>query len=134
MTTPDHIPAAQVPGFARLRPVLERALARMEGLMSSDDVLELLRKDEAQFWPYGESCAVTELIRYPAGTLCRIWLGAGDLDELRIVEEMIRRWAKQQGCLGTEIVGRDGWGRALDGYRKVASVFVHRFDEESADV
>jgi len=123
-----------VPGFDRLRPVLARAVERMEGLASVDDVLQLIVEDRAQFWPLGESCAVTELVVYPGGTLCRIWLGAGDLDELRQVETMIRRWARQQGCLGLEIIGRDGWAKALDGYRKVATIMVHRFDEESIDV
>lgn len=125
---------AGVPGFRRLRPQLERAIERMDGLVTSEQVLELIAKGDAQFWPYGDSCAVTEIVTYPSGQLCRVWLGAGDLDQLRVVEEMIRRWARSQGCLGVEIIGRDGWGRALDGYRKVATVYVHRFDEESSDV
>lgn len=129
MTLPVLTVRPTVPGFAQLRPVLERALEYMEGLMTSDDVLARIVEGEAQWWPFGNSCAVTEIVAYPGGSLCRIWLGAGDLEELRTIHQMIQHWARKQGCIGTEIIGRDGWARALDGYRKVATVHVSRFEE-----
>lgn len=73
----------------------------------------------AQFWPGERSAGVTEIVDYPRATVLRIWLAGGDLDELREMHDAACDWGKTQGCHMVQILGRDGWARALDGYEKV---------------
>ncbi|MEC9266706.1 MAG: hypothetical protein VX464_11655 [Pseudomonadota bacterium] len=66
----------------------------------------------------GRSCAVV----FPRGTLLRIGLGGGDLDELRGIEARIEKFARANGFLRLEIIGRRGWSRVLPGYEEAAVI------------
>lgn len=76
----------------------------------------------AQLWPGDRSAGVTEIVDYPRATVLRLWLAGGDLDELREMHDAACEWGKAQGCDMVQILGREGWARALDGYEKVYTV------------
>ncbi len=111
--------------WRRLRHHILAALEHAGGTHSEDDVLDLLRADQAQFWPADNSAMVTEIVGYPNGNHCRIWLAGGEYDELRALErDMVIPWATSMGCRRIELVGRKGWARRLNDYQEVARVLA----------
>ena len=111
--------------WRRLRHHILAALEHAGGTHTEDDVLDLLRADQAQFWPADNSAMVTEIVGYPNGNHCRIWLAGGEYDELRALErDMVIPWASSMGCRRIELVGRKGWARRLTDYNEVARVLA----------
>jgi len=111
--------------WRRLRHHILAALEHAGGTHSEDDVLDLLRAGQAQFWPAANSAMVTEIVGYPQGSHCRIWLAGGEYDELRALErDMVIPWASSVGCRRIELVGRKGWARRLNDYQEVARVLA----------
>ncbi|MBT7943453.1 MAG: hypothetical protein HN719_08870 [Alphaproteobacteria bacterium] len=111
--------------WRRLRHHILAALEHAGGTHSEDDVLDLLRAGQAQFWPAANSAMVTEIVGYPQGSHCRIWLAGGEYDELRALErDMVIPWASSMGCRRIELVGRKGWARRLTDYNEVARVLA----------
>ena len=111
--------------WRRLRHHILAALEHAGGTHTEDDVLDLLRADQAQFWPAANSAMVTEIVGYPQGSHCRIWLAGGEYDELRALErDMVIPWASSMGCRRIELVGRKGWARRLNDYQEVARVLA----------
>ena len=109
----------------RLRHHILAALEHAGETHSEHDVLDLLRRNQAQFWPADNSAMVTEIVGYPNGSHCRIWLAGGNYDELRELErDRLIPWARSQGCRRIELVGRKGWARRLEDYREVATVLA----------
>ena len=88
--------------FKRAAPLIEKAL-KYQDTHTLDDV------------ECGEkSVIVTEINDYPTGKRARIWLAAGEMDEL--VNDMlpdVEAWAQGGGCVSITIVGRKGWLRKL---------------------
>lgn len=83
------------------------------GTHSERDVFDAIVAGHAQLWMWGSSAAVTEIVVYPLLKSCRVWLAAGDLAEIRDIEQQIEGWARQHGCARLEIIGRKGWLRKL---------------------
>ena len=109
----------------RLRHHILAALEHAGDTHTEHDVLDLLRNDQAQFWPAENSAMVTEIVGYPNGSHCRIWLAGGNYEEVRALErDRVIPWAQQKGCRRIEMVGRKGWARRLKDYREVATVLV----------
>jgi len=50
----------------------------------------------------------------------RIALGGGDLEDIRKIVEEIEEFAKQRHFNAVDIIGREGWGKVLEGYKKQA--------------
>ncbi len=99
--------------FKRAAPLIEKAL-KYQDTHTLDDVECQLMKDKAQLWCGEKSVIVTEINDYPTGKRARIWLAAGEMDEL--VNDMlpdVEAWAKGGGCISITIVGRKGWLRKL---------------------
>lgn len=102
----------------RCRPYIEAALQFTGGTHEWEDIVYLVRKRTAQFWP-GKNCAViTELVDTPGLRYCGIWLAGGELEELKEVERNIALWAREQGARKVIIRGRPGWEKVLEGYRR----------------
>ena len=111
--------------WKRLRHHILAALEHAGDTHTEHDILDLLRNDQAQFWPAENSAMVTEIVGYPNGSHCRIWLAGGEYDELRELErDKLIPWARQQGCRRIELVGRKGWARRLKDYDEVAVVLA----------
>ena len=62
------------------------------------------------------------------GNSLRIGLAGGDLDELLDIEKDICDYARSQGFDSLEIIGRPGWERVLDGYRRTAVLLRKELD------
>jgi len=104
----------------RFHSLIQRALDRAGGLYRVDDVLGEIQAGGMQFWPGQESCMVTQLMNYPGGKTIRFAIGAGDLDEIVLMEAFIAAQAKaHQGAVKAEIIGRPGWKAALPAYNHV---------------
>ena len=111
--------------WKRLRHHILAALEHAGDTHTEHDILDLLRNDQAQFWPADNSAMVTEIVGYPNGSHCRIWLAGGNYDELRELErDRLIPWARQRGCRRIELVGRKGWARRLKDYKEVAVVMA----------
>ena len=94
-------------------PIVTRAL-EYQDTHPADDIKEAIKNKNAQLWTGKRSVIVTEINGYPQSKKCRIWLAAGDMDEL--VDEMlpdVEEWSKNEGCSSVIIAGRKGWARVL---------------------
>lgn len=116
--------------WERCREFLRPAIAYADNAFTERSVLDGLLAGRFQLWPASKSAVVTQIIRYPKGDVCRFFLAGGDLEELRTMEAPLIAWAKAQGCYALEIAGRDGWVRALGGYRKICTIFWKELDNE----
>jgi len=105
--------------WAKAAPLIERAL-KYQDTHNLEDVQRELWRQKAQLWCGEKSVIVTEINDYPTGKRARIWLAAGEMDEL--VDDMlpdVEAWAKGGGCVSITIVGRKGWLRKLkDNYEQ----------------
>lgn len=108
---------------------IEKPLARGMGEWAVGDILAALLVRDMQLWVAyrGETikaAGVTQIINYPKKRVCDFLLvGGSGLRFWWKESDLIKRWAKQNGCSHVRIFGRDGWGRVL-GWKKAYSVFV----------
>lgn len=100
------------------------ALEYAHGSHTLDDIFELVKNGDAQFWPAEDAGLVTEIIDYPQRRTLRFWLAGGNLQTLKALEQQAIEWSKAWGCQACEIIGRRGWVRALDGYQEAATIGV----------
>jgi hypothetical protein len=107
---------------------IQDALEHAQNSHTLDDVLRLVLVGDAQFWPAEKAALVTEIIDYPQRRTLRFWLAGGDLETLRDLEKDAIEWSKHWNCVASEIVGRRGWMRALDGYEIAATVGVKHYE------
>lgn len=113
------VPTECVPAYwFRVSDLVERALAYGNGEYKPEDILLACADGAMQLWATDKSVAVTTLIIYPRRQTCLIVLAAGDLEDLRKALPLVEDWALHQGCDGIEVMGRQGWLRALPGYRQ----------------
>jgi len=52
-----------------------------------------------------------------------IWLAEGEIRSLLELHEKILEWARAEGCNRVRVGGRRGWGRVLEGYHEISTVF-----------
>jgi len=109
--------------IAPFRELIERALAEGYGQMGYEDVLAGVDSGEFQFWRAADSCVVTTIDVFPRIKQLTVIIGAGDLKEINdIIRPAIEAWARSVGCETMLIMGRPGWQRALEGYRRTCVV------------
>lgn len=107
----------------RYRELIDRALAEGYGQMTFEDVVERINSGEFQFWRSESSCVVTTIDIFPRIKQLTVIIGAGDLKEINDhIRPIIEEWARGIGCDTMLIMGRPGWQRALEGYRRTAVV------------
>jgi hypothetical protein len=73
------------------------------------DVIDLVRKGEAQFWENGDGSIVTEIYQYPRLKAISFWLMSGTIPDCMALEDDILAWAKTEGCTMAISTGRKGW-------------------------
>ncbi|HEY4250648.1 MAG TPA: hypothetical protein VGM87_05595 [Roseomonas sp.] len=105
---------------------LERAIAHGGNLATLPDVAQRIRDGRAQFWQEGETVAVTEMLQYPRGSAVRYWLTAGNIRQACALLPKIESWAREQGAVRAEALGRTGWTRLArqHGYEPRSILFV----------
>ena len=91
---------------------------------SFEQVINIVKRGDAQFWAFSDSAIVTEIIEYPQRRTLRFWLAGGNLKTLLDVEPKIRKWSILYRCEAVEIIGRKGWEKVLKGYEPTAIVLV----------
>lgn len=107
----------------RYRELIDRALAEGYGQMTFEDVVERIGSGEFQFWCSESSCVITTIDIFPRIKQLTVIIGAGDLTEINDhIRPIIEEWARKIGCDTMLIMGRPGWQRALEGYRRTAVV------------
>ena len=106
---------------------IEDALEYAQFSHTLEDVLRVVLAGDAQFWPESKAALVTEIIDYPQRRTLRFWLAGGNLETLRDLEIAAIEWSKHWGCTASEIIGRRGWVRALNGYKEAATVGVKTY-------
>jgi len=117
--------------FLRCWPWLAKALDLTGGTHTQRDILDGTLDGSFQLWPSENAAALTEIVSYPQMKTVRIFLAGGDLNELKETHEKIERWAlKTIGARRLEICGRDGWLRALDGYKKICTTVAKELKDE----
>ena len=92
-----------------------------------EQVIEIVKRGDAQLWAFEDSAIVTEIINYPQRRTLRFWLAGGDLETLLEVEPKIRKWSILYNCKAVEIIGRKGWGKVLKDYEPTATVFIKEY-------
>ena len=103
---------------------LNAALVYSHGTHTLDDVFQSVMRGDAQFWHFKDAAIVTELMDYPQKKILRYWLAGGNLKTLLKNEPDIRHWSALWGCVGVEIIGRQGWQRVLKGYKQTSVILV----------
>lgn len=109
------------------RELIDRALAEGYGQMNYADVIDGIKRGEFQFWSSENSCVITTIDIFPRLKQLTVIIGAGDLNEINnVIRPVIEEWARHIDCNTMLIMGRPGWQRALDGYRRTAVVLEKR--------
>jgi hypothetical protein len=99
---------------------------------SAKGLFKEAREGRSQLWLVWEperkvelGACVTEVIDYPDRRVARIVLGAGRLvNHWHALLGKLESWAREEGCVSIEVVGRRGWGRVLpEGYELIESSF-----------
>ena len=112
---------------APFRELIDRALAEGYGQMNYADVVEGIKTGEYQFWSSENSCVITTIDIFPRLKQLTVIIGAGDLKEIdETIRPVIEEWARHINCDTMLIMGRPGWQRALEGYKRTAVVLEKR--------
>ena len=112
--------------WQKARPILEPALEEAKGTHTIDDVCLMVGKGHFTLWVGEKSAMLTEFVTFPRMKALNVFIGGGDLSELRKMEdEQLGPFAKQQGCSRITGAGRKGWTKTLPGYT-FAGIYMHK--------
>lgn len=100
------------------RPLIAAALERGPRLYEADDILDACDRADMQLWCGTKSVLVTEIVHYPRADICIGVIASGDMTEVKAMTRDAERWAKEQGCTMTQLMGRDGWRRVFPEYKR----------------
>jgi hypothetical protein len=117
--------------WMRCKGWLAKALEHGAGTHTIDDVEKMIAKRELQFWPGQKGACVTEIIYYPRKRFVNVFLCGGDWKEcLKIGEDYIEPWARENGCSAVIQQGRKGWLRRLPkfGWKPLHYVMIREFE------
>ena len=98
--------------------ILEPATKGFEDLKRSDVEIGLASGEYILFETENSAAVATRI----GNDTLRIGLAGGNLKELQILEQEIVEFAHRHTLPIVEIVGRQGWARALQGYTQIAVV------------
>jgi hypothetical protein len=110
----------------RVWPLLEAAILAYAPTHRIEHVRVKLDSGHCQIWTTPNAAFVSEIRVWPTGLREAIgWLAGGDLDELLMMQPAFEAWARSKDCkrIGIQL-GREGWERKLDGYRKTGIQLV----------
>lgn len=113
--------------WPKVAPLVEM-FSRATCMVTPEEVLRQATRGDCQLWAYHDTefrgIVATRIYPDAVGDVCELWLCFGkDVDALIDgAVEMIERWATDNGCYKTKIIGREGWQRRLTGYKRTAIV------------
>jgi hypothetical protein len=113
------IPSAEIDAvWPLVEPQIAAACRRGRGKETSDDIRRALKARDQQLWLAWDGAiaavAVTQIVRHPRKTCCRIRICAGrKLPSWQAYIAAIEAWARAQGCAAMELIARPGWSRVL---------------------
>jgi hypothetical protein len=96
------------------REMLERALEFAGGTHLFEDIVQAVDEGRMHFWPAEKSCVVTEVVCYPRARAIHIFLAAGDLMEIKDMDETFQEFGRALDAKFITLSGRKGWVKALD--------------------
>lgn len=92
---------------------LVEALEYAGGTHSIEDVLDQVRRGQAQMWTEGDACIVTEVHDYPRKRVLSFWLATGELQDVIALSRKVLAWGRENGCVSATLTGRRGWEKVL---------------------
>jgi hypothetical protein len=90
---------------------VEEALAFMGHTHTLQDVLNMIATGELQSFAEGNTWALTHIIDFPQRKVLEIFLVIGDMDEAKILHNVVMAYAAAHGCTLIRTFGRAGWSR-----------------------
>jgi hypothetical protein len=109
-----NVPTAEVPDISAFKTQIESALLTYgRGEYTYADVVKMVERNEAQFWPGKESAAITQILEYPNKKVLHFFIAVGNLAEMEACTPLICEWGKEQGCTAATLTGRRGWERTF---------------------
>lgn len=113
---PNHLIARIWP---QVVPHMEKGRKHWEDFYGIEDFLTSCIKGDMQLWvciidKKVKAVLFTSLLKYPKATYLRyLYAGGSDLRVWRNYAYLVEDWAKAQGAVGWEILGREGWDRII---------------------
>ena len=93
--------------------MLQSALDFGHNTPSFTDIVNGVASQDMQFWPMDKSCLITEIVTYPNARALHIFLAAGDLNEIKGIDDTLIMFGKQINAQFISLSGRRGWVKAL---------------------
>lgn len=90
---------------------LAKALDRMGGVFSVNDILGAIAEGRMQSFMQGDSWAVTQIADFPRAKLLEILVALGDLEDCRKLHDMVLQFATDHDIGLVQAYGRRGWIR-----------------------
>ncbi len=102
------------------KPLLEEALSYTGGTHTIDDVQGALLQNRMALLAGENSALVCEIVDYPRLRALHVFLAAGNLTEIKSMNDRLDTTARFLGCSRITLAGRAGFARALKefGYEK----------------
>lgn len=113
--------------WRRCAPWLQAALDHAGRTHRLDDVLAMVLRGDARFWPAAGSALVAAIENDPGERRLLIWLAGGDRDEVEgQLLPQAEAWGRENRCRRSLVIGRPGWERTLKtkGYAPLARIIA----------
>ena len=113
-------------------PLIERSIEYSDGKFALADVRRFLEEQTCQLWLIYNAAGiagalVTQIINYPQDRRLIFLFCAGvEADQWLHLSEVIKNYAREQGCSCVEIYGRPGWVKKMRpfGFRPIHVVLT----------
>jgi hypothetical protein len=102
--------------FERCWPWLANAANRYQNYYTKDDIWKALVTGQQTLAPMPNSAMLWNRRTYPTGLrVLNLWVAGGELSE---ITDMVPVLERRSGCDISQIYGRRGWLKVLDGYKE----------------
>ena len=111
--------------FDRVWPWLKKAVARYGPTHRKWHVWQRIERGSAQLWTTEKCAVVTGIEVWPTGYReLQEWLAGGDLSDVLSLRPVVEALAHDKRCNRIMLTGRNGWGRAMPDFRRIATTYV----------
>jgi len=99
--------------WVRVKPYIEDALEYCQGTHTIEDIEKGISDGKYTLWVGHKSAAITEIHVFPRARFFHLFLGGGDLEEIKGMVPIWQAFAAHNGCSRVTLCGRRGWERAF---------------------